>query len=62
MLRTFNEIRDYQHAIARQRDGMIKKNLQKEDNNRNHSFLYGYKQSKDFCANRRLVGKKGDNV
>lgn len=63
MLCTFNEIRDYQHAIARKRDGMVKKSLRKEDkDNRRHSSLYGYKPSKDFYANCRLVGKKGDNI
>lgn len=59
----FNEIRDYQHAIARKRDGMIKKELQKKDkDDRKHSFLYGYNQSKGFYANHRLVGKPGDKI
>ena len=63
IMKTFNEIRDYQHTIARKRDGMVKTELQKKGkNNRKHSFLYGYNQSKYPYANRRLIGKPGDNV
>lgn len=59
---SFNELRDYIHSIKRKRDGIVKVQLQKIDNNRNkHSFLYGYTQSANYydC---RLVGKKEDSI
>ena len=46
---SFNELRDYIHSIKRKRDGIVKVQLQKIDNNRNkHSFLCGYTQSANY--------------
>ena len=62
-LKTFNEIRDEQHKIARKKDGMVKVELQTTDNNRKkHSFLYGYFQSEKDYISHRLVGKKEDVI
>lgn len=63
VLKTFNEIRDEQHKIARKRDGMVKVGLQTTYNNRKkHSFLYGYIQSEKDYVSHRLVGKKEDVI
>lgn len=63
VLKTFNEIRDEQHKIARKRDGMVKVGLQTTYNNRKkHLFLYGYIQSEKDYVSHRLVGKKEDVI
>ena len=63
VLKTFNEIRDEQHKIARKRDGMVKVGLQTTYNNRKkHTFLYGYIQSEKDYVSHRLVGKKEDVI
>lgn len=63
VLKTFNEIRDEQHKIARKRDGMVKVGLKTTYNNRKkHSFLYGYIQSEKDYVSHRLVGKKEDVI
>lgn len=57
-IRTFNEMRDHQYAIARKRDGMVKQKLAKNENKAIRSYVL----HTDDKAQTRKVGRRGDRV
>lgn len=57
-IRTFNEIRDAQHAIARKRDSMVKKELAQNAN----KAVRSYAMHTPDKVQARKVGRRGDSV
>lgn len=57
-VRTFNEIRDTQHAIARKRDAMVKQELVQNSN----KAVRSYAMHTQDISQARKVGRVGDSV
>ena len=58
VIRTFNELRDAQHAISRKRDGMIKQQLAKNSNKAGRSYAMHTQEKSES----RKVGNRADRV